>query len=398
MRTPKLIQCAQICAHHAERKGIAVRRFAFVLHPLRLDDFARKFPFTRWLPDPLVERLFSVVPPLKVAHVTGVRSPAGEELEGWLIGLPLTPRLILESPYPLVLGKLLRAGRMAESFGAEILGLGAFTKIAGDRGVSLSRQLQIPVTTGNSYTTATAVEGALLGARRLGLDPAASTVAVIGATGSIGAACCQLLAEEVPELTLVARGRERLEELRDTLRERRPDGRFVIETDISTAVRTADIVIAVSSSPDAIVAPEDLKAGSLVCDVARPRNLSRLVTERRPDVMVIDGGVIEVPGSDADMGFDFGFPPRMVEACMAETMALALAGRFENFTLGPSVDPDKVREIHHLASREGFRMAGFRRFERAIADTEFDRVRELAHDRRPRVSRAAVRRPAPVRS
>jgi fatty aldehyde-generating acyl-ACP reductase len=375
-----------------------VRRFAFVLHPLRLDDFARKFPFTRFLPDSLVERLFSVVPPLRVAHVSGVRSATGEELEGWLIGLPMTPRLILESPYPRVLEKLVRAGRMAESLGAEILGLGAFTKIAGDRGVTLSQRLQIPVTTGNSYTTATAVEGALAGARRLGLDPADATVAVIGATGSIGAACCQLLAEEVPELTLVARGRERLQELADELRAGHPDSRFSIETDIRQAVSGADIVIAVSSSPDAIVEPEALKPGALICDVARPRNLSRVVTERRPDVMVIDGGVIEVPGPEAEMGFDFGFPPRMVEACMAETMALALEGRLENFTLGPTVDPDKVREIHRIAARHGFSMAGFRRFERAIPDTEFDRVRSLVAGapggRLPR----RVGRPAPARS
>ncbi|MGC8486667.1 MAG: NAD(P)H-binding protein [Clostridia bacterium] len=375
-----------------------MRRFAFVLHPLRLDDFARKFPFTRFLPDSLVERLFSVVPPLRVAHVSGVRSTTGEELEGWLIGLPMTPRLILESPYPRVLEKLVRAGRMAESLGAEILGLGAFTKIAGDRGVTLSQRLQIPVTTGNSYTTATAVEGALAGARRLGLDPADARVAVIGATGSIGAACCQLLAEEVPELTLVARGRERLQELADELRARKPESRFSIETDIRRAVSDADIVIAVSSSPDAIVEPEALKPGALICDVARPRNLSRVVTERRPDVMVIDGGVIEVPGPDADMGFDFGFPPRMVEACMAETMALALEGRLENFTLGPTVDPDKVREIHRIAARHGFSMAGFRRFERAIPDTEFDRVRSLVAGTPGGRPSRRVGRPAPVRS
>lgn len=375
-----------------------MRRFAFVLHPLRLDDFARKFPFTRFLPDPVVERLFSYVPPLKVAHVTGVRSETGEELEGWLIGLPMTPRLILDSPYPRVLEKLTRAGRMAEELGAEILGLGAFTKIAGDRGVTLASRLQIPVTTGNSYTTATAVEGALAGARRLGLDPASARVAVIGATGSIGAACCQLLAEEVPEQTLVARGRERLEDLAGRLRAQHPDGRFHIETDIRAAVRGADIVIAVSSSPDAIVEPEDLKPGALVCDVARPRNLSRVVTERRPDVMVIDGGVIEVPGPNADMGFDFGFPPRMVEACMAETMALALDGRLENFTLGPSVDPDKVREIHQIAGRHGFKMAGFRRFERAIKESEFDRVRSLAGERPGSGKRRGSIEPVPARS
>lgn len=374
-----------------------MRRFAFILHPLRFDDFARKFPFTRWLPERWVEGLFQKVPPMNVAHVTGVQSPTGEELEGWLLAVPMTPRVIMESPYPVVLNALIKAGRMAEALGAEILGLGAFTKIAGDRGVSLSQLLKIPVTTGNSYTTATAVDGALQGARRLGMDPQEANVAVIGATGSIGAAACHLLAGQVPQLTIVARNLDRLHQLEEAISRANPAVEVHVLTDIGAAVRAADIVIAVSSSPEAIVEPDDLKAGAVVCDVARPRNLSRIVTERRPDVLVIDGGVIEVPGRAADLGFDFGFPPRMVEACMAETMALALEGRLENFTLGPTVDPLKVSEIHHIAARHGFTMAGFRRFERAIADEEIERVRSYRTQASLGRRRSSFLRPAQMR-
>lgn len=389
--------CTELCTQ-SQRGVYSMRRFAFVLHPLRFDDFARKFPITRYLPERFVESVFAKVPPMKVSHVTGVQSATGEELEGWLIAVPMTPRVILESPYPVVLKALQAAGHMAEELGAEILGLGAFTKIAGDRGVTLSRTLSIPVTSGNSYTTATAVEGALAGAARLGLEPQEASVAVIGATGSIGAACCHLLARQVPDLTIVARNVDRLNDLAAMLTERYDGVEVKVETDIPTAVRDADIVIAVSSSPEALVAPSDLKRGAVVCDVARPRNLSRVVTEARPDVLVIDGGVIEVPGSRADMGFDFGFPPRMVEACMAETMALALDGRLENFTLGPTVDPAKVLEIREIATRHGFKMAGFRRFERAIADDEIERIRAYRDPAEGRGRRRRKLRPVPLKS
>jgi predicted amino acid dehydrogenase len=368
----------------------AVRRFAFVLHPLRFDDFARKYPFTRFLPPSWVQWSFKHVGPVMAGHVTGVVSATGEELEGWLIGLALTPQVLLTAPYSWVLKKLIAAGQLAERLGAEILGLGAFTKIAGDRGVSLAEALSIPVTTGNSYTTATAVAGALAAARRMGRDPKTAHVAVIGATGSIGTACCHLLAQEVSALTVVARGRDRLDALAAVLRDRYPGVAVHVQTDIAAAVRSADILIAVSSSPDALVAPEDLRPGAVVCDVSRPRNLSRVVTERRPDVLVIDGGVIEVPGERADLGFDFGFPPRMVEACMAETMALALEGRMENFTLGPTVDPEKVGEIAAIADRHGFKMSGFRRFERAISDAEVDAIRELAAQGEAKDTQAAM--------
>ncbi|SMC02172.1 Predicted amino acid dehydrogenase [Sulfobacillus thermosulfidooxidans DSM 9293] len=359
-----------------------MRRFAFILHPLRFDDFARKYPFTRYLPPKLVESVFKHIDPVLTGHVTGVHSPTGEELEGWLIGLPLTPQLILNSPYEWVLTKLEKAGKMAEDLGAEILGLGAFTKIAGDRGVTLSQRLNIPVTTGNSYTTATAIEGTLAAARRMDMDLATAHVTVLGATGSIGRATCFVLAPSIHHLRLVARHADQLDLLKARLTHQFPHLSVDISTDARSAVRDADIVIAVSSAPGAIIEPEDLKPGAVITDVARPRNISAVVTQKRHDVLVLDGGVIEVPGERADMGFNFGFPPKMVEACMAETMILALSNRLENFTLGPEIEISKVSEIHQLGRQHGFKLAGFRRFERAIDDREIERIRE--HVRHPK--------------
>lgn len=355
-----------------------MRRFAFVIHPLRFDDFARKFPITNHLPPKLVQWAFKQVGPIKTGHVTGVKSLTGEELEGWLIGLPLTPDIILQEPYPWVLKKLMQAGKMAEELGAEILGLGAFTKIAGDRGVTLSQRLSIPVTTGNSYTTATAVEGTLAAADRMQVDFSTARATIIGATGSIGRACTFLLAERVAHLTLVARTEKDLEKLTQDIRQEFPQHHVQWSTNIRSAVADADLVVAVSSATGVLVDPKDLKSGAVVTDVARPRNLSQAVMQERDDVLVLDGGVIQVPGEQADMGFNFGFPPKMVEACMAETMILALEGRLESFTLGPRIEVDKVREIQQLAKTHGFSMAGFRRFERAIDDDEIERIRKQA--------------------
>jgi predicted amino acid dehydrogenase len=340
-----------------------------------VEDFARRYPLTRRLPAGLVEGAFRWVPPRVVSRITGIRSPTGARAEGWFIGLPLTPRTLLQSPVEFAYRRIIQAGRLAESLGARIVGLGAFTKIVGDRGVTVARHLAIAVTTGNSYTAATAVEGALLAARRMGIEPANATVAVVGATGSIGTACSHLLAREAGRLVLVARTREALQSLADRLRGSR--AWLEVETDVRRAVRAAEVVLAVSSATDVLIEPEDLRPGAVVCDVARPRNVSRLVYERRDDVLVIDGGVIQVPG-DVDFGFDFGFPPRMCEACMAETILLALERRYEPFTLGREVHLDRVEEIAALARRHGFALAGLRRFERAIDDGEIERIRRAA--------------------
>ena len=346
--------------------------FAFLLHPLRIDDFARKYGFTRRLPPAWVEGAFKYLPPRLVSHVTGIRSASGATAEGWFIGLALTPRTLLASPLPFVYRRLIQSGRKAERLGARIFGLGAFTKIVGDRGQTVADHLQIAVTTGNSYTAATAVEGTLLASERMAIAPANATAAVIGATGSIGAVVSEILARSVGKVLLVARTRETLEELAARLR-RTARGDVAVETDVKRAAREAQLVLTVSSATDVLIEPEDLRPGAVVCDVARPRNVSRVVYERRDDVLVIDGGVIEVPG-EVDFGLDFGFPPRMCEACMAETIILALEGRYEDFTLGSTITLARVEEIATLARKHGFRLSGFRRFERAISDEEVERI------------------------
>jgi predicted amino acid dehydrogenase len=358
--------------------------FAFLLHPLRIDDFARKYAFTRRVPPGWVEAAFKYVPPRLVSHVTGIRSSTGATAEGWFIGLALTPRTLLSSPLPFVYRRLVHSGRMAERLGARIFGLGAFTKIVGDRGQTVANSLKIAVTTGNSYTAATAVEGALLAAERMGIATADATAAVIGATGTIGAVVSEILARDVGKVLLVARTREALEQVAVRLRAGARNA-VAVETDVKRAVREAQIILTVSSATDVLIEPEDLRAGAVVCDVARPRNVSRVVYERRDDVLVIDGGVIEVPG-EVDFGFDFGFPPRMSEACMAETIILALEGRYENFTLGPTITLAQVEEIAALARKHGFRLSGFRRFERVITEEEVERIRAAGARRVSRVS------------
>lgn len=355
---------------------VPIGRFGFVLHPLYVSQYAQKFPFTRFLPDRLVETAFRAVPPFEASHITGVLSTTGAQAEGWFIALPWTPRVLLAAPLDLVYRRLIQAGRIAERLGAGILGLGAFTKVVGDRGATVANTLEIGVTTGNSLTVATAIEGALLGAERMGIDARSAEVAVIGATGSIGTACCRILARQVGGLVLVARTRNRLDALAERLRGS-SSARIRVTSDVGQAVGVADIVITVSTATDVLIEPEDLHPGAVVCDVSRPRNVSRLVYDRRGDVLVIDGGVIEVPGP-VEFGLDFGFPPRSCEACMAETIILALEHRYEDYTLGAEVQLPRVEEIHALMRKHGFRLSGFRRFERKISDDEVDAIRQAA--------------------
>ncbi|HHT02088.1 MAG TPA: shikimate dehydrogenase [Firmicutes bacterium] len=354
-------------------------RFAFIIHPLSISDVARKFPIARRLPDGVVKSLLRFVPALKASHIEGIRSDYGAA-EGWFIGCPLTPEMMFSLPEKAVLAKITKAAQLAERLGAKIVGLGALTSVVGDAGLTVARGVNIAVTTGNSYTVATALEGVYEAAELMGIDLETAEVAIIGGGGSIGSACAEILARRVGHMVLVGRNLSRLEIAAQ--RVVHATGLAPrLATDSRAAIRDADIVVAVSSTAEAVIEPQDLKIGAVVCDVARPRDVSPAVVQQRDDVLVIEGGVVEVPGQ-VDFHFDFGFPPGKSYACMAETMILAMEGRYESFSLGRELSVAKIDEISRLAKKHGFRLAGFRSFDRALSWQEIERVRENALRRR----------------
>ena len=300
-----------------------MEKFGFVMHPLSAKkDIARKYPFVKVLPESWLEWALRHKSPMEVSHITGVKSAAGPEAEGWFVGCPLTPKLLAEMPVEDVYDKIVDTVRLAEDHGARIVGLGAHTSVVGDGGITIAKRSSIAVTTGNSFTIATAIEGSVEAARVMGIDTNAAHFAVVGAGGSIGRTCAKALAKKCSKLTLIDLSKERLEELEQELK---GDSKADVSTTshVEAGIKEADVVLTVSSAIHAIIEPHFVKRGAVVCDVARPRDVSVRVVQERDDVLVIEGGVVAVPG-DVNFNFNFGFPPGTAYACMSETMILAL--------------------------------------------------------------------------
>lgn len=355
--------------------------FGFIIHPIDVSDVARKYPIAKHLPGRLVETVLSHLPPMKVSQITGVRSQYGQA-DGWFVSVPLVPRLMLGLPEKRVMAKIIDACNKAADLGAKVVGLGAFTSVVGDAGVTIRRNVDVAVTTGNSYTVATAIEATEKAARLMEINMDEANVLVLGASGAIGRAVSLILSDEGRRLTLCARDMGRLEKVAETI---------VSETgmvprvtrDLGAAVREADVVICVSSALDAVIEPDDLKPGALVCDVSRPRNVSVEVKRKRDDVLIIEGGIVKVPG-DVDFHFNFGFPPKTSYACMAETMMLALEENYSDWSLGREMPVARIKGIARLAKKHGFEVAGFRSFERPVTGEEIERIKENARRRKAR--------------
>jgi len=352
--------------------------FAFIIHPVNpKQDAQRKFPLLATvLPEAAINHLSRYFPPIYISHITGIVSQAtNKEIEGWFIACPLTPQQMITLSPEIVYAKIIAAGRLAQKLGAKILGLGGFTSVVGDGGITIAKHLDIPVTTGDSYTVAVAVEGILKAARRMNIDPAQSTAAIVGATGSIGRVCAQLLAPYVSKMILVGRQHQSLEPIKRIITAKND-----IEVELTTemgSLQQADLVLTVTNAIEVVVESHHLKSGSVVCDVARPRDVSRQVINQRDDVLVIEGGMVQVPGA-VNFNFDFGFPPGMAFACMAETIALALEGHYQNYTLGKNISINQVQRIAEISTRHGFKVSGFRSFELAITDEKINQIKHNA--------------------
>jgi len=86
-----------------------------------------------------------------------------------------------------------------------------------------------------------------------------------------------------------------------------------------------------------------------------------------PDVLVIDGGVIEVSGLPS-LGWNFGFDKGLAYACMSETMMLALEKHYVHTSLGSSgISLDTILMTRELAQKHGFKLASFKSFNKPIS-------------------------------
>jgi len=359
-----------------------VDTFAFIIHPIDPKrDVSRKFPLLgRVLSERQIDFFSTFFPPVYISEIEGITSQAtGKQIKGWFVACPYTPRRMMELPEGMVYRKIVQTGHLAEKLGAQILGLGAFTSVIGDAGITIASALDVPVTTGDSYTVMVAVDAIREAACAMDIPLGGATAAVVGATGAIGQVCAELLADDVERLYLIGRRRDALEELRDRLRVR-ARSELIVSTKMDV-LKEAQLILTVTSSIHDVIRPENLLPGSVVCDVARPRDVSAMVAAVRDDILVIDGGMVDVPGS-VDFHFNFGFPPGKAYACMAETIALALEGRFEDYTLGKHLNRQRVEEIDAIAGKHGFRLSGFRSFEREVSPRQIETVRRNAKNAR----------------
>ena len=423
----------------AQAREAKTGSFAFLVHYatdqdyLRIDPSFRNFTpgeFDRW------QRWLADVGPGVIDHVEQIPSATGHGAEGWLIGVPMLPRQLLEMRPPEMLDVFGRVIQLAKAQGAGILGLGGFTSVVTRGGQRVVGQ-GIAVTTGNCLTSVMAVDGIRKAAEARELNLCDLHVAVVGATGAIGRLSALMLADKAARITLVGNGlhpdserrcravagdlychllrcaAERGASSREQAGAMAPIAAMVVQAvidlqgasqssggngvgrwvrqhvagddtedmveltatltrafeaaglepplrcscDLDSSLKDADVVLVVTSSDQPLIHAGHLKHGAIVCDVARPSNVAAEVANQRSDVMVFEGGLVELP-HPVQFGANLQLlPPGTSLGCLAEAALLAIEGDYSDHSIGQRLDLAEAQYLRKLAEKHGFRAA-----------------------------------------
>jgi len=334
----------------------------------------------------ILEKTIAYSPPLLYSKIDGIKSIDGTEAEGWLISIGGTPKEMMSRNPEFTYKRLIAASKMAKNFGAEIMGLGAFTKVVGDAVETVAKHSPIPITTGNSYSASVALWAAADAMKRMALidipngkKKIKAKSMVIGATIAIGSVSSKLLSMVFDEVILCGRNTEKLNNLKNSIYQDSPYTKIITTTDSSKYLSEVDMIVtATSGAGKKVLDIMKVKPGCVITDVARPLDLKPEDVVKRKDVIYIESGEIEVPVKDYLHIRDIHLSKNVVFACMAEIIVLTLEGRFEQFTLGRDIEWGKVKEIYKLGLKHGMKLAAISGLNGVYTDDDINKIRSRA--------------------
>jgi predicted amino acid dehydrogenase len=263
---------------------------------------------------------------------------------GYIIGLTLTARQIMELPRETVRKRILDAALFIQNeLNVELIQLGALTTSVTNGGIWLAEQKEYVgwVNHGDSYTAAVTCQVVLKALKFFNKKSTELVIAIVGAYGIIGEAVTKLLVPQFKHSILIGRNQEKLKKLEENLQ-----GSY--ETTIDLKTKNADIIVTATSHPTALLNSNHLKKNAIIVDVSQPPNLSYELCQKRPDIHRVDGGLVNfptrIPIPTMPVGKNF--------ACIVEAIMQSLENERENHV--GSIDLNHLRMTEKWAKKYGY--------------------------------------------
>lgn len=330
-----------------------MNKFAFLIHPIEVQDFYKRFPLLKKIPSILVEDLATIISPFQLSQIKGIQTPKGE-IEGYLIFVPLTTRKIFELSEEKVLKKVLKACKIAQKLEVKIIGLGGFTSIIGNAGVILSEHFSIPITTGYTYSAVTAIDGIRKVVQESGKEFKECEILVAGENIPTSHVVVRYLAREAKYLTLISKDKEKSETLFEEILEQ--TGTVIhISQDIDSAMKRGDILFITDTIEKRHL--KSIKKGAFICDLSNDKNVTLELKKSRQDLFFVDGGILTLP-KRMELGENFEISSNKCSSSLAETILLTLEQRWECFSLGEKLELEKMDRIKKLAEKNNIQLTG----------------------------------------
>jgi acetylornithine/succinyldiaminopimelate/putrescine aminotransferase/predicted amino acid dehydrogenase/acyl carrier protein len=400
-----------------------VGRFAFLMHPLDNSSFVDFDASLQALSEKELSLFVSVVDRVLEPFVYSsaiIQASNGQRISGDFILVGQTTESLLKTDDKKVLSTITDALNLGIDRGADIVGLGGYTSILTGGGYKV-KDNGSPITSGNSFTALSgqiAIDKAL---HKLQRTWESSNVAIVGAAGSIGSTMSVMLAEKAGKLILVGNPNRSIEESRRKISavvdkvltywldkllsnpslnggpiiqaiKNYPfelsqststqelglwleNSGYILITDSSYSIGYADIVVTATNTLANICEAKGFKQSAIICDLSRPKSISRIVAVERPDLLIIDGGLITLPNRP-DIGC-FGIDKGLAYACMAETMLLTFGKHFEHTSLGANISMTEIDLLNSLANQFGFEIDQLQSFGETFTDQRFEELIEL---------------------
>jgi acetylornithine/succinyldiaminopimelate/putrescine aminotransferase/predicted amino acid dehydrogenase len=389
----------------------------FLVHFLNESQLAAIEPsfanFSARQQDRFIRKMMPVAEPCHIGS-TSISSASGQKINFNLIVVPMTSRHMSEALKNPTRSPALRlvkdAVRLARKIGCKVVGLGQYTSIVSKNGEAIIEP-GLTITTGNSFTVGISVQSILKAADLKDLNPARTSLSLVGAAGNIGTAYAQIIAKYFTRINLVGSARpgslKRLEALRAKIIKKAYKGLarskslssipagiaqrlsenprvkklladnadaqlawkairseewldliISVSTEIST-ISQSDITVAVSNSHERLIRSEHVKQNAIICDVSVPCSTDTDIIHKREDVMFFTGGIVKLPLGEKINAPAFPLPPGNVFACMAETMLLGLSGYRKNLSYG-KLALKNIEMIENLARQHGFELGALK--------------------------------------
>lgn len=364
-----------------------IDKFAWVGHLMTFEDIYGFAPYSKIfkpiiskVPRPLIEKVCENIPPSKFIDFELV-SKTEKRISGRGIFFPFTMRQMMMSYEELLIKKVTTACKLAQRSGAKLVTLGGAASMVGNEAVDIAKKLDIPITSAKNYIASLAVNGILKACEMLNIDTKNSSIAIIGATSSLGNVCARILADHFGHILLAEKfeNRDRLNELVSSIGKARRTN-IILKKYISDITKEADVILVPIFAPGIDFNIEELKPASVVCDAVAPFYIGRSVRSQRNDVLVFEAPWCKLPANSITKNRKFNTlqPGGVIYGCLGEGVILTMEGRFEDFSLGrKNITVEKTAEIWKMASNHGFQLPDLRCNRYIYTEEDISRFRGL---------------------